>query len=41
MRWFLVIALLAACGADGPPEEHPESQVDVSGEATIGVRGKF
>ncbi|MEY4984881.1 MAG: hypothetical protein RIR62_3147 [Pseudomonadota bacterium] len=35
---FLSLALLAACGADGPPTApQPEPGITVTGEARIGV----
>jgi hypothetical protein len=37
---LLLVCLLAACGADGPPETpspRPASGVTVSGEASVGV----
>ena len=39
MRFILAItvALLSACGADGPPERPTKSGVSLSGEARVGV----
>lgn len=45
MKWIAILAVtaLAACGVDGPPERPmapktaPESNVSISGHATMGV----
>ncbi|EKE44115.1 hypothetical protein OCGS_1631 [Oceaniovalibus guishaninsula JLT2003] len=42
---LLAALLLAACGADGPPEPRPDAirpaGIEVSGTASIGVSGTF
>ncbi|SNR39041.1 hypothetical protein [Paracoccus sediminis] len=45
MKWIaiLAVAAVAACGVDGPPERPapprtaPESNISISGHATMGV----
>jgi hypothetical protein len=39
MRFILLIsvALLTACGADGPPERPAKSGISLTGEAQVGV----
>ena len=35
------LALLSACGVDGPPSAPDRGGVSVSGEASLGVTGTF
>lgn len=43
MRWaaFAAIALLAACGAEAPPEPPQQSGVTIGGEVRIGVKAEL